>query len=187
MHSNKMGRFQLSLPQYNAKLDSETISLSMDFISDNDQKIGEIEVVISFQDLIDHIGETNWWKSNTAYLIDNEGNILSATKPFEKKMEVASPNKFGEKNLLEIKTLEALKNNTSGTIFGEGHPPEEISGYYHLNEAPWSLVIISPGKKVLTSILNFRLYYFNLNKKSITKLMLILFLSCFFLNCKDQF
>jgi sigma-B regulation protein RsbU (phosphoserine phosphatase) len=75
---------------------------------------------------------------------------------------------------LEKRTIEALKKNPYGTIFGPGHPPDEISGYYHLIEAPWSLVLISPGNQVLKSILNFRIYYFVVGFLSIIGVLLFI-------------
>ena len=38
--------------------------------------------------------------------------------------------------------------------------PSEVSGYYRLKEAPWTLIMIAPGKQILSSIIRFRLYYF---------------------------
>lgn len=158
MHIKKLENFQLSLPSYNANLNGETISLSTDFIDKDGKKIGHIEVVLSIEDLIDHISKANWWTNNKAFLISNDGEIIISTqqtKGADKRTE-----KFAQNDALEKRTLEALNNNKYGTLFGAGHPPKEISGYYHLNEAQWSLVLISPGKQVLNLIVNFRLYYF---------------------------
>jgi sigma-B regulation protein RsbU (phosphoserine phosphatase) len=61
---------------------------------------------------------------------------------------------------IEQKTLQAIQSAPYGTILGEGHPPKEVSGFYKLQEAPWSLVMIAPGKEILSPIVRFRFYYF---------------------------
>jgi sigma-B regulation protein RsbU (phosphoserine phosphatase) len=61
---------------------------------------------------------------------------------------------------LERATFEAIKSSRFGTVLGEGHPPSEVSGYFRLAEAPWILVMIAPGKQILSPIVRFRLYYF---------------------------
>ena len=175
MHVKILDNFQLSLPRYNASLHGDTISLSANFIDENKKIIGQIEVVLSFEDLIDQISKTNWWINNKVFLISNKGEILISTlqtKGLDKKRE-----KFAENDLLEKRTLEALNKNRYGTLFGQGSPPKEISGYYHLNEAQWSLVLISPGKQVLNTILNFRLYYFIVGFLSIIGVILFIRIS----------
>ena len=174
MHFDRMENFQLSLPLYNTTLNGETVSLSTDLIDKNGKKNGQIEVVIFFQDLIDQIRKANWWKTENAFLIDNEGNILIGTRQSKDTYGLERSVKFGQTDLLEKETIAALKQNPYGTLFGPGHPPDEISGYYHLNEAPWSLVLISPGELVLKSILNFRLYYFVVGFLSILGVILFI-------------
>ncbi|WP_300458336.1 SpoIIE family protein phosphatase [Desulfobacula sp.] len=174
MPFGRMEKFQLSFPQYNAKLNSETVSLSTDVKDKIGKKIGRIEVVISFQDLIDQISKANWWKNNKAFLIDHGGNILIST---QQNKEIPKSDVFADTDPLEKKTLEALKQNPYGTIFGPGHPPDEISGYYHLIEAPWSLVLISPGNQVLKPIINFRRYYFIVGFLSIICVLLFIRIS----------
>lgn len=174
MYVGRMKNFQLSLPRYNTALNGETVSLSTDFIDKNGKKTGQIEVVISFQDLIEQIRKANWWKTENAFLIDNEGNVLIGTRPSDSPHNPTGSVKFGQTDPLEKETIAALKQNPYGTLFGPGHPPDEISGYYHLNEAPWSLVLISPGARVLKSILNFRLYYFVVGFLSILGVILFI-------------
>jgi len=174
MQFYRMNRLHVSSPQYNTKLNSETVSVSADFMDKNEKKIGRIEVVIAFNDLIDKISKMDWWKGNKAILIDNEGNFLSHTLISKENASLQKNRKFADTDSLEIMTLEALKKNSHGTIFGAGHPPEKISGYYHLNEAPWSLVIIAPGERVLKSIIDFRFYYFIVGFLSITGIILFI-------------
>ena len=161
MSHRMMSQVQVTSPEYNAALSSETISIVSELKNDEGRKVGQIEVVVSFHDLIDQIVQTSWWKSNKAYLVDHEGNILTRTVIKNDDHAQTTKKKFGSAgNLLEQMTLEAIKKNLNGTILGPGHPPEEVSGYFHLEEAPWSLVIIAPGREVLKTMIKFGLYYF---------------------------
>ena len=123
--------------------------------------MGKVEVIISFDTLIDQIINASWWKSNKAYLLDSAGNVLVSTG-LEMGLEDYFPMRaFGTVSALEKETLEAVQKNVSGTVFGPGFPPAEISGFYHLNEAPWTMVIMAPGEEVLEPIIRFKYFYFS--------------------------
>jgi sigma-B regulation protein RsbU (phosphoserine phosphatase) len=42
---------------------------------------------------------------------------------------------------------------------GQGHPPDEVSGFYKLEEADWTLIMVAPGRQILAPIARFRSYY----------------------------
>jgi sigma-B regulation protein RsbU (phosphoserine phosphatase) len=44
-------------------------------------------------------------------------------------------------------------------VFGKGFPPKRIAGFYRLQEAPWTLVVMAPGDEVLAAILRFQALY----------------------------
>jgi sigma-B regulation protein RsbU (phosphoserine phosphatase) len=159
MHGYSMDQFEISSPRYDSKLNNRTVSLISEFHDIDEKTIGRVEVIISFDKLIDQIINAPWWKSNKAYLVDDEGNVLANTA-LEPDLEDYFPLRaFGTVNDLERKTLDAMKEKNFGTVFGAGSPPEEISGFYHLTEAPWTMVIIAPGEKVLQPIIRFKLFY----------------------------
>jgi sigma-B regulation protein RsbU (phosphoserine phosphatase) len=58
-----------------------------------------------------------------------------------------------------LATVRAIKEQKSGTILGQGHPPSEVSGFHQLEEAPWSVVMVAPGREILAPIVKFRNYY----------------------------
>lgn len=159
MNFSRMERLDVTTPIYNTELKDKTVSLITEFWNENNEKLGQIEVVISFFDLIEQIVKAPWWQSNKAFLVDMNGNVLTRTELFKGKREGTENGKFGDIDPLEKETLAALRKNRSGTIFGAGMPPDEISGYYHLKEAPWTMVIIAQGEKVLEPIIKFRSYY----------------------------
>ena len=155
----RLERFEVGSPRYDSKLNNRTVSLISEFINRDNSIVGRVEVIISFDILIEQILNASWWKSNRAYLIDSSGNVLISTA-LELELEDYFPMRaFGAVNALEKETLAAMADNNSGTVFGPGSPPEEISGFYHLKEAPWTMVIMAPGEKVLQPIIQFRLFY----------------------------
>jgi sigma-B regulation protein RsbU (phosphoserine phosphatase) len=145
---------EITPPRYDSLVKNKTVSLISLLVDKSSQTIGQFEVVLGFDSLIADILDSGWWQSNKAFLVDDDGNILAGTVPQEQKA-LADNN-----DPVELKTLNALKTEPFGTIRGPGHPPAEVSGFYKLQEAPWSLVMIAPGKKILAPIVKFRLYYF---------------------------
>jgi sigma-B regulation protein RsbU (phosphoserine phosphatase) len=155
-------------PRYDSLIEHKTVSLISDLSDKNGQTIGRFEVILRFDNLIADIIETGWWQSNKAFLIDDDGNILSSTVSEERKI-LADNN-----DPVELQTLNALKSKSYGTVHGPGHPPVEVSGFYKLQEAPWSLVMIAPGEKILSSIVRFRLYYFIIGAAFIVLILLLI-------------
>jgi len=145
---------EITSPRYDSLVKNKTVSLISLLVDKNGLAIGKFEVVLRFDSLVADIIDSGWWQSNKAFLVDDDGKILAGTVPQERK-SLADNN-----DPMELKTLKALKIESFGTIRGPGHPPDEVVGFYRLREAPWSLVMIAPGKKILAPIVKFRLYYF---------------------------
>lgn len=153
------GLFDVTAPVYDVEHNSKTFSLVSNFVDDKGDTTGRIEVVIDFESLISETVQTPWWNVYMAYIIDFDGHVLTSTINEQNTIPGKGAQLFGATGLLEQKTMAALKDNKSGTVFGPGRPPEEISGFYHLKEAPWTMVVIAPGKKILQPIIHFRLVY----------------------------
>jgi sigma-B regulation protein RsbU (phosphoserine phosphatase) len=124
-----------------------------DLLDKDGTTIGRLSVVLRFDYLVRNVVTSSWWQSNEGFLVDDNGKILTSTVPGQ-RFELAETNEP-----LEKETLKALKSKTYGTLLGSGHPPAEVSGFYKLEEAPWTLVMIAPGRKILAPIVHFRLYY----------------------------
>jgi sigma-B regulation protein RsbU (phosphoserine phosphatase) len=148
------GHLKITPPRYDTILENNTISLVSDLKSETEITVGKLEVVLRFEYLIDTILASGWWQSDQAYLVDDSGRILSSAKSEDRRQ--LGDNKKG----LEVKTLAAMKKKPYGTVISRGFFPSEVSGYYRLREAPWTLIMIAPGKQILSSIIRFRLYYF---------------------------
>ncbi len=150
----KGSSLQVTLPRYDSLVANKTVALVSDLKSETGRTVGKLEVVLNFDYLIDTILASGWWQSDQAYLVDDSGKILSSARSDERR-------RLGDGNdSLEIKTLNAMKEKPYGTVLGHGFFAPEVSGFYRLKEAPWTLIMIAPAKKVLSSIIRFRLYYF---------------------------
>lgn len=154
------GQLDVTPPRYDAIVENKTISLVSDLKSETGRTVGKLEVVLRFEYLIDTILAAGWWQSDQAYLVDDSGKILSSAKSGHRRQ-------LGEnKKELEVKTLEAMKENSYGTVISSGFFPSEVSGFYRLKEAPWTLIMIAPGKQILASVIRYPfssllLYYRN--------------------------
>ncbi len=154
------GLFDITAPAYDVEHNSKTFSLVSNFVDDKGDTTGTIEVIIDFESLISQTVQTPWWNVYKAYIVDFDGHVLTSNINEQDTIPEKNAQLFATIGALEQKTMAALKDNKSGTVFGPGRPPEEISGFYRLTEAPWTMVVIAPGKKVLQPIIHFRLVYF---------------------------
>jgi sigma-B regulation protein RsbU (phosphoserine phosphatase) len=145
---------EITPPRYDDTINHETVSLISDLNDENGQSVGRLEVVLDFKVLIKDVLESGWWQSNEAYLVSDSGKILTIAED-EKRKSLADSS-----DPLEREAVKAMKTNPFGTILGAGHPPDEVAGFYKLQQAPWSLIMIAPGKEILAPIVRFRLYYF---------------------------
>jgi sigma-B regulation protein RsbU (phosphoserine phosphatase) len=152
MHFHQGRIAEITPPRYDSLLEHETVSIISELHDRNGAKLGRLEVVLRFDYLLENLGATGWWQSRRAFLVDNTGRILVCSDP--------DRHQLGENNdPLELATLKAIKEQGSGTILGQGHPPKEVSGFHQLEEAPWSVVMVAPGREILAPIVKFRNYY----------------------------
>ncbi len=147
-------RIAFALPHYDPDAGGETVALISDIKDSSGRTTGRLQVHLRFDYLMDTIEATGWWHRHKAFLVNADGIILASTLPRKHNKLAQSGDE------LEKQTLEKMKDNPHGTIFGRGFPPAEIASFYKLREAPWALVIIAPGRDVLASILHFRGHYF---------------------------
>jgi adenylate cyclase len=61
---------------------------------------------------------------------------------------------------LELRVLQDMMKEPSGAPIGSGAaPPDRVAGFYRLKRAPWTLVIIAPGDKMLWPIIRYLRIY----------------------------
>ena len=125
---------EVTPPRYDSFVENETVALVSDLKTETGRTVGKLEVVLNFDYLIDTILASGWWHSEQAYLINGSGEVLASAKPEGRRQ-------LGENNdPLELKTLTAMKEKQYGTVMSSGFFPSEVSGYYRLKEAPWTLI-----------------------------------------------
>jgi sigma-B regulation protein RsbU (phosphoserine phosphatase) len=152
MRFHQAGLLGVTPPSYDSLVENETVSLISELKDEGGQTVGKLEVVLRFDSLID-IEDSGWWENQKAFLVDNDGKVITGNTSKARRQ-------LGENNnTLELETLKALREKTFGTVFDQGHPPSEVIGFYRLTEAPWTLVMVAPGKEILAPITNFRFYY----------------------------
>jgi sigma-B regulation protein RsbU (phosphoserine phosphatase) len=144
---------RINPPKFNIKLGGETVILSSILMDSNDRAVGRIEVEIIFRHLIDTVKATGWWQKQKALLVDEEGTILISNIEKNRSKLAENNNPIGQSTLYTMKSL------PFGTTFGRGYSPKEISGFYKLEQAPWTLVLIVPGKDIFSTIIRFRNYF----------------------------
>jgi sigma-B regulation protein RsbU (phosphoserine phosphatase) len=150
----KGSSLEITPPRYDSLVANNTVSLVSDLKSERNRTVGKLEVVLRFDDLIDTILASGWWQSTQAYLVDDTGKILSSARPDDRDHLTRNSTP------LELNTLKAMQEKSYGTVFGRGLLDTEVSGYYKLKEAPWTLIMIAPGEQIFSSVIRFRLYYF---------------------------
>jgi sigma-B regulation protein RsbU (phosphoserine phosphatase) len=152
MHFHRGRIAGITPPRYDSVLEHRTVSIISELLDTDGEVVGRLEVVVQFDYLLENLGSTGWWQSNRAFLLDNTGRVLVCTDPDRLQLgEYDDP--------LELTTLRMMQKDSSGTILGAGHPPEEVSGFYKLEEADWSVVMVAPGRDILAPIARFRSYY----------------------------
>ena len=162
MQTGGMGRMrfqkgvisEVTPPIYDAKTGGETVSL-ISYLEGEDGKIlGKIKVAMRFDFLMKGIFELGWWQGNRACIVDGSGNYIAHSLP-----EMADRKRLGETGgTLEKAIMEGMKQRPFGTILGPGRPPEEVAGFYKMEQAPWVIILFAPGDKILRPIIRFRLF-----------------------------
>jgi sigma-B regulation protein RsbU (phosphoserine phosphatase) len=144
---------EITPPRFDARGQHGKLSLISDLLDDRGQLMGQLEVMCNFDFIFQHVVESGWWQSNKAFLVDEKGQILICTVPGRQGTFKDSDDP------LERETFRMMASTPYGTLRGEGHPPNEVSGFNRLQEAPWFLIMIAPGPSILAPIIDFRWYY----------------------------
>ncbi|MDZ7696410.1 MAG: adenylate/guanylate cyclase domain-containing protein [Deltaproteobacteria bacterium] len=169
MGFHRAGISEVTAPRYDARTGEETVTLISNLKDESGEVVGRLKVDVAFDYLMQDIIRLGWWQGDKACLVDDAGYYLAHTDAMMKQRE-----RLGrDGDPLEKAILKAMDERPYGTILGSGHPSSEVSGFYRIKEAPWTIILFAPGKKVLAPIIRYRLYY---SIGGIACLILILFL-----------
>jgi len=145
---------EITPPHYNTQTGEETVTLISDLKDESDRLVGRLEVSLRFDYLMQDIVKLGWWQSELACLVDQSGRYIAHTKAMEGRTQLGETN-----DPVELAVLENMKEKPFGTYLGPGHPPDLVSGFYRIKQAPWVIVMFAPGEKIFASIVKFRFYY----------------------------
>ena len=145
---------EITPPRYNAQAGEKTVTLISDLKDESDRLVGRLEVSFRFDYLMQDIIKLGWWQSELACLVDQSGRYLAHTKAMEGRTQLGETS-----DPVELAVLEKMKEKAFGTYLGPGHPPDLVSGFHRIKQAPWVIVMFAPGEKILSPIVRFRLYY----------------------------
>ena len=160
----------LSSPRFRYEKGQEAVTIEGNLLDKNGHTLGRLQVDFSFRYLMQGVLSFGWTQSYMACLVDNKGRYLAHTDPQMKGMT-----RLGETHdPLEEAVLADMQVKSSGTILGSGHPPGQVIGFYHLNTAPWVILLYARGDQILAPIVRFRLIYFAAGAACLVLLLLLI-------------
>ncbi len=114
-----------------------------------------IVVTVNFDSFLEPIKRMGLWEGSTALLVTSTGQLLANTDK-----SVKDRRRLGDNGSeLEKQVLREIRHKSFGTVWGKGHPPDLIIGFYKLPSTNWYVLLSSPGSAVLEPIVAFRNYY----------------------------
>ena len=102
-----------------------------------------LTVRISFDSFLKPIKEMALWEGSTACLTTSTGQLLAHTdKSWSGRKKLGENGSEIEKELLK----EIQNNKPFGTVFGQGHPPEVVAGFYRMPFINWYMLLFPAAK-----------------------------------------
>lgn len=145
----------LSAIQYSYPPGGKIVGVQGDFLDQAGKPLGRLEVLVSYDYLMQGILKEGWMQTQMACLVNNEGQYLAHSNP-----AMQSRHCLGEtQDPLELDMLMAMKEKPFATLVQGGYTPEHVIGYYKLQSAPWAIMLHARGSQILAPMLRFRLYY----------------------------
>jgi len=112
-------------------------------------------VRINFNSFMEPIKKMVHTEGSSACLVTSTGQLLAHT---DKSM--SSRRTLGETgDPLEKQVLKEIRKKAFGAVFGQGHPPDLVAGFYKIPSVNWYIVLYLKGSEVLRPIIEFRFYY----------------------------
>jgi len=121
----------------------------------DDGSVKRLLVRISFDSFLQPLTHMSHYPGSTAALVTSTGQFLSATD-----RAFADRRRLGDNgDPLEKQVLKEIKTSAFGQVFGEGHPPDRVIGFYKVPSMNWYILMMSSGDEILGPIVSFRHYY----------------------------
>jgi adenylate cyclase len=152
-HQGKIA--EVTSPRLDARTGETSVDLVSELKDEDGDVVGRLRVSVGFDYLMQDLVKLGWWQSDQACLVDISGHYLAHTS------EMTERSHLGETgDPLEAALLREMKEKPFGTVMGPGNPPKMVGGFYRIPQADWAVVMLAPGEKVLSPIIQFRTYYF---------------------------
>lgn len=116
---------------------------------------GRLVVRISFGSFLEPIRQLRLWEGTTVALATSTGQLLASSD----KASFTRRQLGDTGDQLEKEVAKEMKKKSFGTVFGNGHPPDVIVGFYKIPSINWYILLFSPGRVVMSPIVSFRFYY----------------------------
>ncbi len=160
----------LSPPRFLYEKGQEAVTIETNLLDSGGKTLGQLQVGVKFQYLMQGVLSFGWAQSHMACLVDNQGRYLAHTDP-----EMKGMTRLGEsQDKLELAVLKDMQSKPSGTILGPGHPPRQVIGFYHLRTAPWVIIVYARGDQILGPIVRFRIFYFTAGIACVVLILLMI-------------
>ncbi len=160
-------RLEVTTPQYDAATECEAVIVHSDFKGAGGEIIGKIEVFVRLAYLLEDAIPARNSDGFKVFLVDDCGEVIFSSTGERTRQTF-------DADSLEAATMEATRTSHYGTILGEGYPPQNVSGFFKLNEAPWTFVLVAPGHVVLRDLIAFRNVYFAVGGGMIVLIILLI-------------
>lgn len=132
------------------------LSIVKEFGGANGEPKKKIIVRVSFESFMKDILQVGHWEGSYACLVNADGEYLAHTDP-----TMYSWHALGDAgDPLKRSVLPEMKQKDFGTVFGQGHPPDWVVGFYKVPTTEWYLILSSKGSVVLAPMVQFRFNYF---------------------------
>jgi class 3 adenylate cyclase len=142
---------RVSPPQYFYPEGQGMVGLRSELLDDGGHILGQLEVLIRFDYLMQDLLTSGWMQTHMACLVDETGLYLAHTSP-----QMKGRHCLGEtQNPLELAMQAQIKEKDFGIILGEG----QAIGFYRLQFAPWAIMLHAQASQILAPIRRFHFYY----------------------------
>ena len=142
----------VSGPSYQAGRDGQTVTMRITLSGPSEEVLGHLAIRMQFDYLLKDILALGWWQSDMACIVDETGTYMAHTN-----MAMTDRRSLGgSDDPLEQAILKNMDSQSFGTVASQGHPPDQVAGFYKLDQVPWTIIMFADGEKILGPIVTYR-------------------------------
>jgi adenylate cyclase len=157
----------MSSPHFLYEKGQDIATIETNFLDRRGRTLGQLQTAVNFQYLMEVVLTLGWTQSYQACLVDNQGRFLAHTGP-----EMEDITLLGEtQDPLEKVVLADMQTKRSGAVLGPG---PRVIGFYHLDTAPWVILLYARGEQILSPIVRFRFVFFAAGAACVALILLLI-------------